>query len=86
MIPEDKKQAVERGLREAFGVTEFEDIRQLTEGLSSALIFRIVVRGTPYLLARHHTDRCDGRPDATLWIYESRRGCGACAARLVHEH
>src|SRR5215470_17898913 len=50
MIPEAKKPAVERALQTAFGVTEFEDIRQLTEGLSSALIFRIVVRGRPYLL------------------------------------
>ncbi len=50
MIPEDKKTAVERGLREAFGVTEFEDIQMLTAGLSSALIFRIVVQGRPYLL------------------------------------
>jgi aminoglycoside phosphotransferase (APT) family kinase protein len=50
MIPEPKRPAVERALRGAFGTTEFEDIRQLTEGLSSALIFRIVVRGRAYLL------------------------------------
>ena len=50
MIPEAKKAVVKRALRTAFGVPEFEDIRQLTEGLSSALIFRIVVRGRPYLL------------------------------------
>lgn len=50
MIPEAKKPAVERALREAFGVEEFEDIRQLTAGLSSALIFRIVVKDRPYLL------------------------------------
>lgn len=50
MIPEAKNDAVARALREAFGVTEFEDIRTLTEGLSSALVFRIVVRGCPYLL------------------------------------
>jgi aminoglycoside phosphotransferase (APT) family kinase protein len=50
MIPEAKKPAVERALRTAFGATEFEDIRQLTEGLSTALIFRIVVQGRPYLL------------------------------------
>lgn len=50
MIPEAKKEAVERALRAAFGVSEFEEIRQLTEGLSTALIFRIVVRGMPYLL------------------------------------
>ena len=50
MIPEAKKDAVARALREAFGVTEFEDIRRLTTGLSPALVFRIVVRGCPYLL------------------------------------
>jgi len=50
MIPEAKKDAVARALREAFGVTELEDIRRLTAGLSSALVFRIVVRGCPYLL------------------------------------
>ena len=39
-----------RALREAFGVTEFEDIRVLTGGLTSARVFRIVVEGKPYLL------------------------------------
>ena len=50
MIPEAKKDVVARALREALGVTEFEDIRRLTAGLSSAIVFRIVVRGCPYLL------------------------------------
>ncbi len=50
MIPEVKTEAVSRGLREAFGVTSFEDIYPMTKGLSSALVFRIVVRGSPYLL------------------------------------
>ncbi len=50
MIPEAKNAGVTRALREAFDVSEFEDIRILTTGLSSALVFRIVVRGTPYLL------------------------------------
>lgn len=50
MIPEEKKPAVERALRETFGVNSLEDIRKLTTGLSSALVFRIVVRGRPYLL------------------------------------
>lgn len=50
MIPEAKKDAVARALRETFGVSEFEDIRSLTAGLSSALVCRIVVRGCPYLL------------------------------------
>ena len=50
MIPEAKKAAVERALQLTFGVSEFEDIQPLTAGLSTALIFRIVVKGKPYLL------------------------------------
>jgi hypothetical protein len=50
MIPEAKQPAVARALKEAFGVTEFEDIRMMTAGLSPALVFRIVLRGCPYLL------------------------------------
>src|SRR5947209_1076812 len=49
-IPQEKSAAVVRGLREAFGVTEFEDIRLLKRGLHTALVFRMVVRGTPFLL------------------------------------
>jgi len=50
MIPEAKTAVVGRALQEAFGVNEFEDIRMLTAGLSTAVVFRIVVRGCPYLL------------------------------------
>ena len=50
MIPQEKSEAVTRGLREAFGVTEFEDISRITRGHTSSLVFRIVVRGSPYLL------------------------------------
>jgi len=49
MIPPEKSEAVTRGLREAFGVTEFEDIRMIKD-LAASLVFRIVVRGSPYLL------------------------------------
>jgi hypothetical protein len=49
MIPPEKSEAVNRGLREAFGVTEFEDLRVI-KGLASSLVFRIVVRGRPFLL------------------------------------
>jgi hypothetical protein len=40
---------VTRRLREAFGVTEFEDIHMIKD-LASSLVFRIVVRGSPFLL------------------------------------
>ncbi len=49
MIPQEKSPGVTRGLREAFGVAEFEDIRLLNKG-HSALVFRIFVRESPYLL------------------------------------
>jgi thiamine kinase-like enzyme len=64
MIPTDKTAAVTRGLREAFGVSQWEDIHDLTERPGSNRAFRIVVRGTAYLLrvntrpgdmARHFT-------------------------------
>lgn len=50
MIPETKRTAVKQALQEAFGVSGYEDLRHITTGLSSALIFRIVVQGRPYLL------------------------------------
>ncbi|HEV2349806.1 MAG TPA: phosphotransferase [Terriglobia bacterium] len=50
MIPEEKRAAVTRALREAFGTTELEDIRRMTKGLSSDLVFRIVAKGSPYVL------------------------------------
>ena len=50
MIPQEKSEAVFRGLREAFDATIIDDIRKMTKGLSSDLVFRIVVRGSPFLL------------------------------------
>lgn len=50
MIPHEKTTAVFRGLREAFGATTIDHIRRITKGLSSDLVFRIVVQGSPYLL------------------------------------
>jgi hypothetical protein len=50
MIPQEKVDAVTRGLREAFGVTEFEDISGITRGRTASLVYRIFVHGSPYLL------------------------------------
>ena len=50
MIPEEKKAGVARALRQTFAVAQFQDIRRLTRGLSSDLVFRIVVHGSPFLL------------------------------------
>ena len=49
MIPPEKSEAVTRGLHEAFGLSEFEDIRMIKD-LASSRVFRIVVRGSPFLL------------------------------------
>ena len=50
LIPQEKAEAVGRSLRVAFGVEEFQGIRSLTKGQTSALVYRVVVKGTPYLL------------------------------------
>jgi hypothetical protein len=49
MIPQEKSAAVTRGLHEAFRVAEFEDVRMI-KNLASSMVFRIIVRGSPYLL------------------------------------
>lgn len=58
MIPQEHVAAVTRGLKEAFGVAAFDDIRDLTERPGSNRAFRIVVRGSAYLL-RINTRRGD---------------------------
>lgn len=73
MIPENKQLAVKKALQAAFNVDAFEDIRQLTKGLSSALIFKITVRGNPYLL--RVVTRTDAFGDPTFYY-----GCMKVAA------
>jgi hypothetical protein len=50
MIPQEMYEPVGRGLRKTFGVTEFEDISIITRGHTSSPVFRLIVRGSPYLL------------------------------------
>lgn len=50
MIPENKKTAVINALQTAFGTSEIDNVRQLTAGLSTAVVLRIVIREKPYLL------------------------------------
>ncbi len=50
MIPQDKNAAVTRGLNQAFGVSEWEHIHDLTERPGSNRAFRVMVQGTAYLL------------------------------------
>jgi aminoglycoside phosphotransferase (APT) family kinase protein len=50
VIPTERSAAVSRGLNEAFGTTAIEDVSKTAQGLSSDLVFRIVVKGSPFLL------------------------------------
>ncbi len=56
MIPKTKRPSVRRALYATFGVNEYENIRLLSGGLSTALAFRIVVRKNPYLLKIMRTE------------------------------
>lgn len=66
MIPEEKRAALTRALQTTFGVDHFGEITQLTAGLSTALIFRMVVMGKAYLL--RIIMRTDGMGDPTHQI------------------
>ena len=50
LIPDGKRAAVARAIRRAFDADSLDDIRPLTAGLSTALVFRVVVRGEPCVL------------------------------------
>ncbi|HTS77726.1 MAG TPA: phosphotransferase [Bryobacteraceae bacterium] len=50
MIPPESLAPVTRAINDAFGVAAFDDIRDLTERPGSNRAFRIVVRGSAYLL------------------------------------
>src|SRR5262245_17198436 len=84
MIPEAKNAAVARGLQETFGVNEFEDIRRLnTAKLTSAHVFRIVVRGCPYLL--RVITRTDANTDPTRQFTCMKIAAeGAVAPRVLY--
>src|SRR5262245_18268821 len=64
MIPEAKSAAVARVLKDTVGVSEFEDSQRLNSAkLTSAHVFRIVVRECPYLLRL--ITRTDANTDPT---------------------
>lgn len=50
LLPEAKLNAVETALQIAFNTTQVDTVRLLTGGLSSALVYKIVVGGKPYVL------------------------------------
>jgi len=59
MIPANRQEAVHNALQNTFGICAYEDIRQMTRGLSGSLVFKITVNGIPYLLRIIKTDSRD---------------------------
>ena len=83
MIPQEKSAAVWRGLDEAFGTKSIDDIRRMTRGLSSDLVLRIVVRGSPYLL--RIITRMDERNDpARVFACMKAAAEAGLAPRVLH--
>ncbi len=81
MIPEEKKAAVNHALNMAFGVSEFEEIQEMTAGLSSARIYRILISGKPYLL--RIIMRTDAMGDPTIHFACMKAGADAGIAPHV---
>jgi aminoglycoside phosphotransferase (APT) family kinase protein len=50
VIPEAHLPAVTRALQSAFNTDHYDEIHQPTGGLSASLVYRITVKGRPYLL------------------------------------
>lgn len=50
IIPREKNPAVTRAIREAFDVTNYEAISRITIGNATSRVFRIVIKGSPFLL------------------------------------
>lgn len=85
MIPQEKNAGVARALRETFGITEFEDIRRMTRGLSSDLVFRIVAKGSPFLL--RIMTRLDERNDpARIFTCMRAAANAALAPRVLYSN
>jgi hypothetical protein len=83
MIPEEKLPSVNRALFGALGTSEIDDIRPMTAGLSAALVFRVVVRGRPYLLRIGRTDATAGDPAHQLTCMKIAADAGL-APRIWH--
>jgi thiamine kinase-like enzyme len=82
MIPVNKQVVVRKALQAAFGVNEFEDIQQLTKGLSSALIFKIIIHGKAYLL--RVITRKDAMADPSHYFTSMKVAAKAGLAPQIH--
>ena len=56
MIPESRIEDVKKALQTTFEVPDYDDIKELTTGLSNASVLQIIVKGRPYVLKIARTD------------------------------
>ena len=82
MIPDAKQSSVNRALRETFGTESIDDISKLAGGLSTALVYRIVVRGKPYVLRLMRQDVL-GNPENQFSCLQIAAAAGI-APRVLH--
>lgn len=80
IIPENKQTAVENALQTAFGVSGYDEIEEMTEGLSNALTYRIVIKGKPHLLKVARTDELS---DPAIYYEYMKAGSDAGIAPKV---
>jgi thiamine kinase-like enzyme len=83
MIPESKRNAAEKALRETFGISAPDSIELLAGGLSSALVYKITIGSKAYVLRiMMQTDRLrdPGRQFACMRLAAR----AACAPRVYH--
>lgn len=79
MIPENKQLAVTKALQKTFNADTFENIQQLTKGLSGALVFKITLQGIPYLLRIICTDTRD-KPEYYFECLQAAANAGLAPA------
>ena len=81
MVPEQKKDIIQHALQATFGVSEFEDISELTAGLSTALVYKIIVKDKPYMLKI--IVRTDATSDPAHWFASMQAASDAGIAPKV---
>lgn len=82
MIPQHKQVAVTKALQTAFGVTTYDSIQQITTGLSSALILKIIIKKKSYLL--RVITRTDAIADPAHYFAAMQIGADAGLAPRIH--
>ena len=86
MIPENKQLAVTKALQKAFNTDAFENIQQLTKGLSGALVFKITVHGTPYLLRIITRSETRDKPEYYFDCLQAAANGGFCTGNTLFEY